>query len=146
MAGCCDGASAGAEITVQSRDPFGTTCVAPDVLAAALEKAISRLRFKCPDENGEMEEHRIAEVHVYRLTPTLSSMRKHFHLETPWVGPDGMHTPMEARGIDASGRTVRMMRRRPEPPAVKTAAVKRTAVTKKATKRTGTKKTTRRRG
>ena len=58
------------------------TATNPRELADAIEAELGKLRFAT--RSGA--KHTVAEVNVYRVAPTYSSLRKQFGLSTPWAG------------------------------------------------------------
>ena len=89
MAGCGFGFAVSAEFIVASEDPFdrGST-LSPDVLAGALEAALAKVKIAIP---GTRDQHHITEMHIYRVAPTYSSIRRQFGLPTPWIDASGAH-------------------------------------------------------
>jgi hypothetical protein len=81
MPGDAFGFSCSVEVIVQSGpfDPESPTN--PRELADAIEAALGSLRFTTRSGG----EHTVAEVNVYRVAPTYTSLRKQFGLSTPWA-------------------------------------------------------------
>lgn len=106
MAGCGFGFAVSAEFIVASEDPFERdSTLSPDLLARALEDALARLKIAIP---GKREQHHIAEMHIYRVAPTYSSIRRQFGLPTPWIGANGAHEHHAAvRAVTARRRTTK---------------------------------------
>jgi hypothetical protein len=85
MPGDYIGFSCSIELILQS-DPFDPkTATSPRDLANALETELGRLRFTVRGDG-----HRVAEVHVYRIAPTYTAVRKALDLSTPWVKRRGV--------------------------------------------------------
>lgn len=80
MPGDFIGFSCSVEIILESGpfDPKSPT--SPRDLANALETELGRVNFAIRGEK-----HRVAEVHVYRIAPTYTAVRKALGLSTPWV-------------------------------------------------------------
>lgn len=80
MPGDVIGFSVSVELIVQSGPFDPKTPTNPRALASSLETELGRLRFAVRGD-----EHRVAEVHVYRIAPTYTAVRKALGLSTPWV-------------------------------------------------------------
>jgi len=84
MPGDYIGFSCSIELILRS-DPFDATPTSPRDLANALETELGRLSF-----GVRGDKHRVAEVHVYRIAPTYTAVRKALGLSTPWVKGRGV--------------------------------------------------------
>jgi hypothetical protein len=84
MPGDIDGYSCSAEVIVSSPSPLDPkNTVSPELIARALEKELRGLRgFRIPGSPGT---HAVVEVHVYRVAPTLTSIRAALGAPTPWT-------------------------------------------------------------
>jgi hypothetical protein len=81
MPGDALGFSCSVELIVQSGPFDPKTPTNPRELADAIEAELGKLRFAT--RSGV--KHTVAEVNVYRVAPTYSSLRKQFGLSTPWT-------------------------------------------------------------
>jgi hypothetical protein len=94
VAGCGFGFAVSAEFIVRSLDPFERdSTLSPDMLARALENAFATVKINIPGTRGESH---ITEMHIYRVAPTFSSIRRQFGLPTPWIGERGEHKHLAA--------------------------------------------------
>ncbi len=81
MPGDAFGFSCSVELIVQSGPFDPKTPTNPRELADAIEAELGRLRFAT--RGGA--KHTVAEVNVYRVAPTYTSLMKQFGLSTPWT-------------------------------------------------------------
>ncbi len=84
MAGCHAGYAVSAEFIVSSQDPLDPklSLMLP-AFVRALEAAFMRTTFTVAGDTGR---HRIVEAHVYRVAPSLTSIRSALGMSSPWVG------------------------------------------------------------
>lgn len=81
MPGCNWGFSVSAEFTVASTDPLDRDHpVRPDELARAIQRQLKGTI--CTTSVGD---HTINDIHIYRVSPTLASIRRAFGMDTPWI-------------------------------------------------------------
>lgn len=83
MPGDVVGWSCSCEVIVGSPSPLDEEAVSPEEVAKALEKAI--LSVRGARVRGARSTFRVREVHVYRVAPTLTAIRKKLGLKTPWA-------------------------------------------------------------
>jgi len=83
MPGDIVGWSCSAEVIVGSPSPLDEEAVSPEDVAKALERAIAGIRGA--RVKGSRSTFRVREVHVYRVAPTLTAIRKKLGLSTPWA-------------------------------------------------------------
>lgn len=96
MPGDIDGYSCSAEIMVSSPSPLDPkNTMSPEAVARALEEQLRGLRgFRIPGGTGT---HAVVEVHVYRVAPTLTSIRAALGAPTPWTRKKKAGKPAKRR-------------------------------------------------
>jgi hypothetical protein len=83
MPGDIIGWSCSCEIILTSSSPLDPkTMIGPEELARALTAALGRVRITA---EGSAVPHRVGEVHVYRVSPTLTAIRAALGQPTPWT-------------------------------------------------------------
>jgi hypothetical protein len=103
MPGDLIGWSCSCEIILTSSSPLDAkTTIGPEELARALTAALGRVRITA---EGSAVPHRVGEVHVYRVAPTLTAIRAALGQPTPWVGKG--RKPKSRAGARRAGKATR---------------------------------------
>jgi hypothetical protein len=104
MAGCDFGFSCSCELIVSSKDPLDPkSTISPDELAEAIMTRLEGMTFTVAGTGT----HRIVEANVYRVAPTLSSIRRALGQPTPWIGRDGSRKKAQRRKTVRRGKPKR---------------------------------------